>query len=96
MGEKLKIKLPIADRLYPLTINREEEEALRNATKKIEKLIKKLENSYAVRDKQDLLAMCALQFASRLENIGLKSHINDSTLEKQLQNINKLISNNLT
>ena len=65
MSEKLKIKLSIADRVYPLTIPMEQEEGLRQATKDIEAMIKQFEQSYAVRDKQDVLAMCALQFASQ-------------------------------
>ena len=30
-------------------------------------MIKQFEQSYAVRDKQDVLAMCALQFAAQVE-----------------------------
>ena len=67
MSETLKIKLSIADRVYPLNIEPSQEEGLRKASKKIEDLIKKFEKSYAVRDKQDVLAMCALQFASEKE-----------------------------
>ena len=65
MSEKLKIKLSIADRVYPLTIPMEQEEGLRKAAKEIDAMIKQFEQSYAVRDKQDVLAMCALQFASQ-------------------------------
>lgn len=61
----LRIKISIADRVYPLTITYEEEEALRKAAKKIDTMIKEFEESYAVRDKQDLLAMCALELATR-------------------------------
>jgi len=65
MSEKLKIKVTIGDRVYPLTIKSEgEEEGVRKAVKKINDLIKKFEENYEVRDKQDVLAMCALQFAS--------------------------------
>ena len=71
MSNQQKIKLSIADRVYPLTINPDQEEGLRKATKKIEEMIKRFEKSYAVRDKQDVLAMCALQFASQVEQ---KSH----------------------
>ena len=67
MKEKLKIKLSIADRVYPLTIDSSQEEGLRSASKKIDEMIKQFEQSYAVRDKQDVLAMCALQFASQVE-----------------------------
>ena len=36
MDEKLKIKLSIADRVYPLTIDPRQEEGLRKAAKNIE------------------------------------------------------------
>ena len=66
MSDTIKIKLTIADRVYPLTISPNQEVALRNSAKKIER-IKQLEQNYAVRDKQDVLAMCALQYAARAE-----------------------------
>ena len=56
MTEKLNIKLTIADRVYPLTIDPGQEEGLRKASKNIEGLIKQFEQKYAVRDKQDVLA----------------------------------------
>lgn len=67
MSEKLKIKISIADRVYPLTVDYAQEEGLRSASKKIDAMIKQFEENYAVRDKQDVLAMSALQFASQLE-----------------------------
>ena len=79
MDEKLKIKLSIADRVYPLTIDPKQEEGLRKAAKSIDLLAKKFEQNYAVRDKQDVLAMCALQFASKIEQSGINE--SDSTKE---------------
>ncbi|MCW4467465.1 cell division protein ZapA [Flavobacterium sp. MFBS3-15] len=67
MDDKLKIKISIADRVYPLTVNPVQEEGLRSASKKIDAMIKQFEENYAVRDKQDVLAMCALQFAAQVE-----------------------------
>ncbi len=79
MAEPLKIKISIADRIYPLTINPSQEEGLRLASKKIEEMIKKFEQNYAVRDKQDVLAMCALQFAAQVE----QKEIDKSTDSKE-------------
>jgi len=80
MDEKLKIKVTIGDRVYPLTINSEgEEEGVRKAVKKINDLIKRFEENYEVRDKQDVLAMCALQFASLQE---VKTVFNGQDAEK--------------
>jgi cell division protein ZapA len=78
MSNPLKIKLNIADRVYPLTINPSQEEGLRKASKKIEEMIQRFEKSYAVRDKQDVLAMCALQFAAQVEQKALEE---DSDLQ---------------
>jgi len=67
MSDLLKIKLTIANRVYPLTIAPEQEASLRASAKKIESTIQQLEKNYAVRDKQDVLAMCSLQYAAQLE-----------------------------
>ncbi len=82
MSEKLKIRLSIANRLYPLTIEPNQEEGLRKAAKNIDFMIKQFEQSYSVRDKQDVLAMCALQFASQVEqksidNKNVSVHVED-------------------
>ena len=64
MNDKLKIKIPIANRVYPMIIEPSKEQGLRLASQKINNLIKKFEQNYSVQDKQDALAMCALQIAS--------------------------------
>ena len=87
MSEKLKIKLTVADRVYPLTISPDQEASLRVSAKKIDEMTKQLEENYAVRDKQDVLAMCALQYAAQLEN----QLENKSTKDKPLNKINELI-----
>ena len=67
----LSIKVTIAGRTYPLTIDREEEEVIRKAAAEINKNIDSLKNNYAVKDVQDLLAMTALQFATKnVENLN--------------------------
>ena len=64
MGELLSLKVSIANRTYPLRITHEEQEKVLQAAENINKRIKDFEDNYAVKDKQDLLAMSALQFAS--------------------------------
>ena len=96
MSEKLKIKLSIADRVYPLTIDPAQEEGLRKAAKNIEQLTKKFEQSYAVRDKQDVLAMCALQFASKIEQKGIdQSEVSIDVIER-LKSLDTLINKKLS
>lgn len=96
MADKLKIKLSIADRVYPLTIDPVQEEGLRKATKDIDAMVKQFEQSYAVRDKQDVLAMCALQFASQVT----QKHINEDSLSEEttarLEKLSRLLEQELT
>jgi len=96
MSNQFKIKLSIADRVYPLTINPEQEEGLRLAAKKIEVMIKKFEQSYAVRDKQDVLAMCALQFAAQVEQKEINKVSDTKSTEERLEALNKLVHDHLT
>jgi len=91
MSNQQKIKLSIADRVYPLTINPEQEEGLRKATKKIEEMIKRFEKSYAVRDKQDVLAMCALQFATQVEQKNIDTIEVSQDVEEKLETLNQLL-----
>ena len=91
MDEKLKIKISIADRVYPLTVELSQEGGLRSASKKIDVMIKQFEENYAVRDKQDVLAMCALQFASQVEQKNIDNAINgDETIER-IKKINAVL-----
>ncbi|MBD3724147.1 MAG: cell division protein ZapA [Flavobacteriaceae bacterium] len=92
MSEKLNIKISIADRVYPLTIEDTQEEALRTASKKIDTMIKQFEQSYAVRDKQDVLAMCALQFAAQTEQKKLDASEEQQNALKRLQSLDLKLS----
>lgn len=96
MAEKLKIKLSIADRVYPLTIDPSQEEGLRRAARAIEELVKKFEQNYAVRDKQDVLAMCALQYASRVEQQDLEMTESQQDIVARLRSIETLVDSGLS
>jgi cell division protein ZapA (FtsZ GTPase activity inhibitor) len=91
MDDKLKIKISIADRVYPLTVDFSQEEGLRSASKKIDVMIKQFEENYAVRDKQDVLAMCALQFASQVEQKQIDNAINGDETIDRINKLNALI-----
>jgi cell division protein ZapA len=92
MDETLKIKISIADRVYPLTVDMSQEEGLRSASKKIDVMMKQFEENYAVRDKQDVLAMCALQFASQLEQKQIDNSIDGKETISRIKEINDLLS----
>ena len=91
MDGKLRIKISIADRVYPLTVDPSQEEGLRSASKKIDAMIKQFEESYAVRDKQDVLAMCALQFASQVEQKQIDNAIDGEETIERIKRLNSLL-----
>ncbi len=66
---ELSIKVTIAGRIYPISVNAEEEEMVRKAAQEVDTDIKNLQENYAVKDKQDLLAMTALQLATKLQQV---------------------------
>jgi cell division protein ZapA len=96
MSEKLKIKLSIANRVYPLTIEPDQEEGLRKAALKIDTMIKQFEQSYSVRDKQDVLAMCALQFASQTEQKVIDKNILNEEVEQKLFALDQLLKEHMS
>ena len=97
MTDNLKIKVTIGDRVYPLTIRDEsEEEGIRSAVKKINEMVKQFEQNYEVRDKQDVLAMCALQVASQKEVKNVQENEDSKQLESKLLELNEMLNSHLT
>jgi len=92
MEDKLKIKISIADRVYPLNVDPAQEEGLRSASKKIDAMIRQFEESYAVRDKQDVLAMCALQFAAQSEQKQIDKSVDLEMAFERLRQMDEKVS----
>lgn len=88
---EVALKVLIAGRVYPLTVKKEEENQVLQAAKLINDKMKEFELNYSVRDKQDLLAMCALNLLVTEQN----THKNASELEKELQELNLFVSDYL-
>jgi hypothetical protein len=93
--DKLSIKLHIANRIYPMKIERKSEEFIRNSVKKIEERLKFYEENYAIKDKQDLLAMCLIEYASKFESVNNKKVVDDDGLSEKLADIEALLSSNI-
>lgn len=69
MNDKIKINLLIADSYYPLTINREEEESVREAAKQVNIRLNTYREHYKNLAPEKILAMVAYQFSK--ENLML-------------------------
>jgi cell division protein ZapA (FtsZ GTPase activity inhibitor) len=82
--EEFSITVTIADRIYRLTIERKEEEVVRKAARLINEKISEYAKSYAFKDKQDLLAMVALQFTNSLMSQETSSISENEMMTKKL------------
>ncbi|TJZ62821.1 cell division protein ZapA [Sphingobacterium olei] len=91
MGD-ISIKINIADRVYPLRVETEEEEVIRHAAKLINEKIKELQDNYAVRDKQDLLSMCVLQYATGMIKAERNAQNQDIGLEQTVHELDNLLT----
>lgn len=91
MGE-ISIKVSLANRVYPLKVKFEEEENVRKAVKLINEKIKHYEDNFAVRDKQDLLAMCAIQLATEVLNNENKGSSLEASAQNRLHQLIELLS----
>ncbi|MCB0774548.1 MAG: cell division protein ZapA [Flavobacteriales bacterium] len=68
--EERSIRIELAGRAYPLTIHVDEEENIRAAAREINESMGRLKASYPLTDKQDLLAMAALEVTTRALNLA--------------------------
>ena len=91
MGE-ISIKINIADRVYPLRVGAEEEEIIRHAAKLINEKVKELQENYAVRDKQDLLSMCVLQYATGMIKAEKAAQQQEEEKKKKIHELDLLLT----
>lgn len=91
MGD-ISIKINIADRVYPLKVNADEEEIVRRAAKLINDRIKEYQENYAVKDKQDLLSMCVLHYATATIRAEKKASNEDTDVAEKVYNLDSLLA----
>ncbi|WP_028295466.1 cell division protein ZapA [Olivibacter sitiensis] len=91
MGD-ISIKINIADRIYPLTIAMEEEEVIRQAAKVINDRLKDYQENYAVRDKQDLLSMAVLHYATTALKAERALQSEDTAVASKVAELDELLT----
>jgi cell division protein ZapA len=91
MGE-ISIKINIADRVYPLKVEMEEEELIRRAAKLINDRIKEYQDNYAVKDKQDLLSMSVLHYATAALKAERKVTVEDTTVAEKAYQLDHMLT----
>ncbi len=87
MDNKLSIRINVADRYYPLRIERSEEERIRKAAKMINEKILQYKQHYSDKDHQDFLGMAALQFVIKL--LELEEKQDDSPIVEMARELDQ-------
>lgn len=89
MDDKLSIRVNIAERYYPLKIDKKDEENIRKAAKLINDKVLQYNQKYNDKDSQDFLAMAALQFVIKLIESEDKNDL--EPVNDELKNLNEQI-----
>lgn len=88
--DERSIRVELAGRAYPLTIQRMEEEHVRAAVDEINESIDRLKAGYPLTDKQDLLAMAALEVTVRAMNTNASKQ--EAGVAEALAGIEKMLA----
>jgi len=88
--DERSIRIELAGRAYPLTIQAGEEQNVNRAVDEINESIARLKANYPLTDKQDLLAMAALEVTVRALNSAAPDHAAEA--DAVLTAIEKMLS----
>jgi cell division protein ZapA (FtsZ GTPase activity inhibitor) len=93
MDDKLSIRVNVADRYYPLKVERENEEKIRKAARMINEKVLQYKQRYTDKDVQDFLAMASLQYVIKLneEEEKLETDYLPDALKELIQKIDLVL-----
>lgn len=80
---EVNIKVEIAGSVFPLKVNAEDEQNIKEAVDLINTKIAEFEKNYAIKDKKDVLSMTMLQLVAQLYKQA-------NTAEKELSHLKSL------
>ncbi len=91
----VSIKITIAGRTYPLSVQSTERDAVLQAAKLLNEEISRFEKEYKVTDKQDLLAMSALKISTLLAEMQHTQEHTQPAIAGRLNEIDLLLTEGL-
>lgn len=94
MTDELSINININGRIYPLKIDRRQEEKYRKAAKMINDIVLEYKKKYVSQDSQDFLAMTAFQFV--LKNLEMQETADESPVIGELKLLDEQLSDYLS
>ncbi|MPM02920.1 hypothetical protein SDC9_49178 [bioreactor metagenome] len=91
MSGLVKITVTLANRKYTLSVEKEDEMVIRNATESINSRVKEYQMQFPGKDMQDILAMILLNTSSALTKKESSENSISETLQSRLSEINQLL-----
>lgn len=82
---EINIKVEVAGSVYPLKVDENDEQSIKEAVELINSKIVEFEKNYAIKDKKDVMGMVMLQLVSQYYKQA-------STAERELSNLKKLFA----
>ena len=94
--EELAVKIRICGRVYPMRVQATDEQCVRTASNLINEQVKTYSDKFGIHDKQDLLAMVALDCL--IDTLKLKDEATRETqaLEEQVDSLIQRVDQALT
>ena len=89
MNDKIKINLQMAGASYPLTINREDEQMVREAAKQVDLRLNGYREHYQSVSAERIIAMVAYQFS--LENLQQKQRNDTEPYTTKIKELTKVL-----
>ena len=90
-----RIEIKIASRIYPMNINPQEEEMVLECAQEITGILRQFEEKYSVSDKQDALAMVAIQLAIREAKLKKQMKDNEEITAERISKLLELIDQSI-
>ena len=93
MSENTKsVAVNILGRVYQIIVGEGEEEEINEAERELKRIIDQFKQSYSYKDDKDLLAMAALQFATKSIFFEKETNKISQNVIKKIKEIDKLFS----
>ncbi len=89
---EIPVKVKIGERLYPMRVAATDEEHVRKAAKMINDRITKHLNTYPTADRQDVLAMCAVELGAELLRNKQQHTAAEDETRQSLSELSSLLS----
>ena len=94
-SNEIKINVNVAERNYRLTIDSADEEKVRRAAEMINERVKEFKRVYTDKDYLSLVSMACIQFATSVVKYENDSAFKDQYLDRQLDTLDDLLTENL-